>query len=81
MSVEYLLLAMSEDWSPPESELKFLRDAIHDLNNRVGVILATSELLQLDAAEGKPKSRCQLIEQKSLEAREILLGMSERYFD
>ena len=62
-------------------DLEYLKTAIHDLNNRIGVILATSELLQLDASDGKPKSRCQLIEQKAMEARDILLGMSRRYFE
>ena len=72
---------MSEDKAPSDEELEFLRKAIHDLNNRVGVILTSSELLQLDMAEGKPRSRCELIEKKSLEAREILSQMSQRYFD
>jgi hypothetical protein len=62
-------------------DLEYLRTAIHDLNNRIGVILATSELLLMDAAEGKPRSRCQMIEQKAMEAREILLGVAHRYFE
>ena len=72
---------MTEDQAPSTEELEYLRIAIHDLNNRVGVILTSSELLQLDAVEGKAKTRCEVIEQKALEAREILRGMSKRYFD
>ena len=73
--------AMIEDNAPSSEELEYLRAAIHDLNNRVGVILTSSELLKLDAAEGQLKARYEVIEQKALEAREILRGMSHRYFD
>ena len=62
-------------------DLEYLKAAIHDLNNRIGVILATSELLEMDAAAGKPKNRCRVIEEKAMEARDILLGISRRYFE
>ena len=72
---------MTEDNAPSTEELEYLKQAIHDLNNKIGVILTSSELLQLDAAEGKAKSRYELIEQKALDAREILSQMARRYFD
>jgi hypothetical protein len=62
-----------------EEELKVLRKSIHDLNNRVGVILATAELLQMEQLAGKALERSKLIEGKALEVREILRGLSEEY--
>ncbi len=72
---------MTEDNAPSTDELEYLKTAIHDLNNRVGVILTSSELLLMDAPEGKTRDRYGVIEQKALEAREILRGMSKRFFD
>lgn len=72
---------MSEEKPRPEDDLEFLKTAIHDLNNRVGVVLATAELLQMDLAEGRSRTRSELVEKKALEAREILRQMSDRYFD
>ena len=72
---------MTEENAPSAEDLDYLRTAIHDLNNRVGVILTSSELLQMDVPEGKARSRSELIEMKALEAREILSQMSLRYFD
>ena len=66
-----LFFAMTEDQKPSAAELEYLRTTIHELNNCVGVILTTSELLGLDAAEGKVKSRCELIEKKALEASSL----------
>ena len=72
---------MTEGATPELGDLEYLRTAIHDLNNVVGVMLATSELLQLDLTDEKAKRRSNMIEQKALDAREILVGMSRRYFD
>jgi hypothetical protein len=72
---------MNEPSVIPEEELEYLRTAIHDLNNRVGVVLATSELLQMGMTEGKPLTRSALIEKKALEARDILQKLAARYFD
>ena len=72
---------MNEGRTIPEEDLEFLKTAIHDLNNRVGVVLATSELLQMSMTESKAQTRAALIEKKSLEAREILQRLAERYFN
>ena len=72
---------MTEGAIPELGDLEYLRKAIHDLNNLVGVMLATSELLQLDVTDEKAKRRSNMIEQKALDAREILVGLSRRYFD
>ena len=76
-----MTITLTEDNALSTEELEYLKKAIHDLNNKIGVILTSSELLQLDAAEGKAKSRYELIEQKALDAREILSQMAQRYFD
>jgi len=57
-----------------------LRKWIHDLNNRLGVILATAELLQLEQLSPKASERRKTIEDKALEVRELLQNMSEHYF-
>jgi hypothetical protein len=64
-----------------EEELKVLRKSIHDLNNRVGVILATAELMQIDHSGERTIERSKLIEGKALEAREILRDLSDHYFE
>lgn len=61
-------------------DLTNLRKWVHDLNNRVGVILATAELLQLEQLSPKASDRRKTIEDKALEVREILQAMSEHYF-
>ena len=62
-----------------EEEFKEVRKLIHDLNNRVGVILATAELLQLERLENRAMERSKLIEVKALEVRELLRNLGERY--
>jgi len=61
-------------------ELQPLRKWIHDLNNRVGVVLATAELLQMEQISPKAADRSLVIEQKALELREILQSVSDHYF-
>jgi hypothetical protein len=63
-----------------DPELAALRKWLHDLNNRMGVILATAELLQLEQLSPKAADRRKTIEDKALEVREILHAMSEHYF-
>jgi hypothetical protein len=70
---------MDED-KTQNPELAALRKWLHDLNNRVGVILATAELLQLEQLSPKASDRRKTIEEKALEVREILHSMSEHYF-
>ena len=71
---------MPEDQSV-NPELQPLRKWIHDLNNRVGVILATAELLQLEQLSPKAEERTRTIEDKALEVREILINMADHYFE
>jgi hypothetical protein len=63
-----------------EEELVLLRKFIHDLNNRVGTILATAEILQMDSSlSPKASERSTLIETKALEIREIIRHLTEHY--
>jgi len=62
-----------------EIDLQELRQWLHDLNNRVGVILALSELLQLEQLTPKAAERTRTIEEKTLEVRELLQNISDRY--
>jgi hypothetical protein len=56
-----------------------LRKWLHDLNNRVGTILATAELLQMEQLPAKANERSRLIENKALEVREIIRNIQERF--
>ncbi len=58
-----------------------LRKWLHDLNNRVGMILANAELLQLEQLGPKAMERSRLIEQKALELRDILRQMGDHFFE
>ena len=63
-----------------ETDLQPLRKWIHELNNRVGVILATSELLQLEQLSPRATDRTRTIEDKALEVRELLRSVADHYF-
>jgi len=65
---------------PTAKDLAALRKWLHDLNNRVGVILTTAELLQLEQLPPQAAQRRQTIEDKALEVREILRAISDHYF-
>ncbi|MBI4475237.1 MAG: hypothetical protein HY646_21420 [Acidobacteria bacterium] len=56
-----------------------LRKWLHDLNNRVGMILANAELLQLEQLSPKAMERSRNIEAKALEVREIIREIGEHY--
>ena len=71
---------MSED-KLSNTDLQPLRKWIHDLNNRVGVILATAELLQLEQLSPRAEDRTKTIEEKALEVREILIKVADQYFE
>jgi hypothetical protein len=58
-----------------------LRKWLHDLNNRIAMILANAELLQLEQLPPKAMERSRMIEQKSLEAREIVREIGEHYIE
>jgi hypothetical protein len=57
-----------------------LRKWLHDLNNRVGMILANAELMQLDQLSPRSLERTKLIEEKSLEIRQIVRDIGEHLF-
>jgi hypothetical protein len=62
------------------NEMK-VRKWLHDLNNRVGMILANAELMQLEQLSPRSLERTKLIEEKSLELRQIVRDIGEHLFD
>jgi len=54
---------------------------LHDLNNRVGMILANAELMQLEQLSPKARERTKLIEEKSLELRQLIRDLGDHLFD
>ena len=62
-----------------EKDLVQLRKFIHDMNNRVGTILATAELMQMEQLSPKAADRSKIIEAKALELREIIRQISDHY--
>ena len=59
---------------------KQLRKWLHDLNNRVGMILANAELMQLEQLSPRSLERTKLIEEKSLEIRQIVRDIGDHLF-
>jgi hypothetical protein len=57
-----------------------VRKWIHDLNNRIGMVLANAELMQLEKLTPKALERTKLIEEKTLEIRQIVREMGEHLF-
>ena len=57
-----------------------MRKCLHDLNNRVGMILANAELMQLEQLTPKALERTKLIEEKSLELRQIIRDIGDHLF-
>jgi hypothetical protein len=57
-----------------------VRKCLHDLNNRVGMILANAELMQLEQLSPKAVERTKLIEEKSLELRQIIRDIGDHLF-
>ena len=63
-----------------EQEILPLRTWLHDLNNRMGTILATAEMLQMERQlSPKAAERSRLVETKALEVREILRQIADHY--
>jgi hypothetical protein len=60
-----------------EADIQQLRKLLHDVNNRVGTILATAELLQMEQLSPKAADRSRLIENKALELRDIVRQIGE----
>jgi hypothetical protein len=54
-----------------------VRKWIHDLNNRVGMVLANAELMQLERLPPKASERTRLIEEKTLEIRELIRDLAD----
>jgi len=54
-----------------------VRKWVHDLNNRVGMVLANAELMQLEKLTPKALERTKLIEEKTLEIRQLIRDMSD----
>jgi len=57
-----------------------VRKWLHDLNNRVGMIMANAELMQLDQLSPRSLERTKLIEEKSLELRQIIRDIGDHLF-
>src|SRR6266516_2336840 len=57
-----------------------VRKWLHDVNNRIGMILANAELLQLEQLSAKAQQRRKLIEEKSLELRQIIRDFGDLLF-
>jgi hypothetical protein len=57
-----------------------VRKWLHDLNNRVGMILANAELMQLEQLSPRSLERTKLIEEKSLELRQIIRDIGDHLF-
>jgi hypothetical protein len=54
-----------------------VRKWIHDLNNRVGMVLANAELMQLEKLSPKATERSRLIEEKTLEIRQLIRDLAD----
>jgi len=50
---------------------------IHDLNNRVGMVLANAELMQIEKLPPKALERTKMIEEKTLEIRQLIREMTD----
>jgi hypothetical protein len=58
-----------------------VRKWIHDLNNRIGMVLANAELMQLEKLSPKALERSKLIEEKTLEIRQIVRELGDHLFE
>ena len=54
-----------------------IRKWLHDLNNRVGMVLANAELLQLETLSSKARERTKLIEEKTTEIRQMIRDLAD----
>ena len=58
-----------------------VRKWLHDLNNRVGMVLANAELMQLEKLSPKALERTKLIENKTLEIRQLIRDIADNIFE
>ena len=54
-----------------------VRKWIHDLNNRIGMVLANAELMQLEKLTPKALERTKSIEEKTLEIRQLIRDLTD----
>jgi len=50
---------------------------LHDLNNRISMVLANAELMQLEKLSPKALERSKLIEEKALEMSQLVRDIGE----
>lgn len=50
---------------------------LHDLNNRIGMVLANAELMQFEKLTPKALERTKLIEAKTLEIRQLVRDLGD----
>jgi hypothetical protein len=65
---------------PLSPEMAALKKWLHDVNNRLGVILTTAELLQYEGLSPGAATRRQTIEDSALEIRKIIREIADHYF-
>ena len=58
-----------------------IRKWLHDLNNRIGTVLAQAELLQLENLSAKARARTKLIEDKTIEVRQMIRDIGDHLFE
>ena len=58
-----------------------VRKWLHDLNNQVGMVLANAELMQFEKLSPKALERTKLIEEKTLEIRQIIRDLGDHLFE
>jgi hypothetical protein len=54
-----------------------VRKWVHDMNNRIGMVLANAELMQLERLSPKAFERTKLIEEKALEMRQLVRELTD----
>jgi len=58
-----------------------VRKLLHDLNNRIGMVLNNAELMQFEKLTPNALQRTKLIEEKTLEIRQIVRDISEHLLE
>ena len=58
-----------------------VRRLLHDLNNRIGMVLNNAELMQFEKLSPNALQRTKLIEEKTLEIRQIVRDISDHLLE
>jgi len=58
-----------------------VRKWLHDLNNRIGMVLANAELMQFEKLTPKALERTKLIEGKMLEIRQLVRDLGDHLLE